>query len=78
MTGGLPFVTVGAATKGGGQLAASPDIGFRTAGWYWVTHGLNTLADEGDYRDITLRINGGLNGYSTRIYYYDRALKYIH
>jgi putative chitinase len=57
--------------------AASPDIGFRTAGWYWVTHGLNSLADERDYRDITLRINGGLNGYSSRIYYYDRALKYV-
>ncbi|HVY45015.1 MAG TPA: peptidoglycan-binding protein [Minicystis sp.] len=54
--------------------AALPSIGFRTAGWYWVTHGLNGLADERDYRDITLRINGGLNGYSTRIYYYDRAL----
>jgi putative chitinase len=57
--------------------AASPDIGFRTAGWYWVTHGLNSLADESDFRDITLRINGGLNGYSSRIYYYDRALRYV-
>jgi len=31
--GGLPFVTVGAATKGGGQLAASPDITPAAAEW---------------------------------------------
>ena len=57
--------------------AASPDVGFRTAGWYWVTHGLNGLADARDFREITLRINGGYNGYSTRLYFYERALNVL-
>jgi putative chitinase len=57
--------------------AAGPDVGFRTAGWYWTSHSLNGLADERDYRDITLRINGGLNGYASRIAYYDKALSVL-
>jgi tetratricopeptide (TPR) repeat protein len=33
VTGGLPFVAVSAATKNGGQLAASPDITPAATGW---------------------------------------------
>jgi putative chitinase len=56
------------------DLAVQPSVAFRTAGWFWSTHGLNALADQGDYRTITRRINGGYNGYADRVKYYDRAL----
>jgi putative chitinase len=56
------------------DLAVQPGVAFRTAGWFWSTHGLNALADQGDYRTITRRINGGYNGWADRVKYYDRAL----
>jgi putative chitinase len=56
------------------DLAVQPGIAFRTAGWFWSTHGLNALADQSDYRTITRRINGGYNGWADRVKYYDRAL----
>lgn len=33
---------------------------------YWDSHGLNGLADEGDFERITRKINGGLNGLESR------------
>jgi putative chitinase len=59
------------------DTAAAPDVGFRTAGWFWVSHGLNALADARDFEEITLRINGGLNGYSVRLQNYERALRVL-
>jgi putative chitinase len=56
-------------------MAAQPNVGFRTAGWFWVSHGLNPLADKRDFEEITLRINGGLNGYATRLQNYELALR---
>jgi putative chitinase len=56
------------------DLAVQPGVAFRTAGWFWATHGLNALADQSDYRAITHRINGGYNGYAQRVMYYNRAL----
>jgi predicted chitinase len=48
------------------ELAAKPENGFRIAVWFWVTHGLNGLADKGQFRAISIRINGGLNGIKDR------------
>jgi putative chitinase len=56
------------------NMAAQPNVGFRVAGWYWVGHGLNGLADVKNFREITRRINGEYNGYSVRNAYYVRAL----
>ena len=55
------------------EQAAQPDVAFRIAGWYWDNHGLNQLADKGDFKDITYRINGGQNGEATRVLYWNRA-----
>lgn len=33
---------------------------------YWDDKGLNALADAGDFKAITRKINGGLNGYADR------------
>jgi putative chitinase len=53
--------------------AAVPDLGFRTAGLFWATNGLNELADLSSadaFREITRRINGGLNGLADRERFY--------
>jgi putative chitinase len=39
----------------------------RSAGWFWQTKGLNTLADAGDQVKVTRRINGGTNGLAERL-----------
>ncbi|WP_407653899.1 glycoside hydrolase family 19 protein [Archangium lipolyticum] len=54
--------------------AADPDVGFRTAAWFWNTRNLNTYADAGNFREVTRRINGGYNGLASREAYYNRAL----
>lgn len=49
----------------------------QSACWYWNMHGLNALADKGDFKTITKRIVGGYNGYLDRVMYYHRALKIL-
>ena len=48
-----------------------------SAAWFWSVNGLNTLADAGDLKGVTLRINGGLNGQADRQALYDKALKVL-
>ena len=48
------------------ERAADPDVGVRIAMEYWKAKSLNTWADRDDVREITRRINGGLNGLSDR------------
>lgn len=65
------------------ELAERAEIGFRIAGWFWKSNGLNELADgltgSGDAADIaqfdklTRRINGGQNGQADRRQRYQRA-----
>ncbi|HVG60102.1 MAG TPA: glycoside hydrolase family 19 protein [Hyalangium sp.] len=57
--------------------AASPEVGFRTAAWFWNTRGLNNLAEQGNFREVTRRINGGFNGLADRQQYYNRALSVL-
>jgi len=65
------------------DLIASPELleepinAARSAGWFWNTHHLNDLADKGDIRGITKRINGGLNGYQDRLSYLELAQRRI-
>ena len=49
------------------DLVANPKYAALTAGFFWSTHGLNTLADNKDHRAITKRINGGFIGLEDRI-----------
>jgi predicted chitinase len=56
------------------KLAADPSVGFRTAAWFWKSRGLNSLAEAGNFREVTRRINGGYNGLADREAYYQRAL----
>lgn len=55
------------------ELLERPDYACLSAGWFWATHGLNELADTGDFRKITRRINGGYNGLADRLALWDEA-----
>lgn len=54
-------------------LLSEPGLAARSAGWYWQQRGLNELADVGDFRRVTLRINGGTNGMEDRLARYAAA-----
>jgi putative chitinase len=54
-------------------VATRPDVAFRVAGWFWKSHGLNELADKGDFLAITRRINGGTKGLESREKYHEKA-----
>ncbi|WNG60940.1 hypothetical protein F0U59_44220 [Archangium gephyra] len=68
---------LGIDLEGNPQRAADVDVGFRVAAWFWRSRGLNALADVGDFREITRRINGGFNGLAQREVYYRRALEVL-
>lgn len=55
------------------ELLELPENGFRSSAWFWQTHGLNELADVENFRLITKKINGGYNGYTDRLGYWQRA-----
>lgn len=56
-------------------LAAKPEWGFKIAILFWNDKGLNHLADEGNFREITHRINGGYTHYDDRLTRYEIAKK---
>lgn len=53
--------------------ASTKEVGFRIAAWFWKSHGLNELADAGNFERITVRINGAHTGIDSRIKYWERA-----
>lgn len=55
------------------ELLEEPANAALSAAWFWSTHGLNELADAGEFEAITRRINGGLNGEADRVALYDAA-----
>lgn len=55
------------------DLLAEPDYAVRSAMYFWQKHGLNELADLGQFETITRRINGGLNGEAERVALYESA-----
>lgn len=59
------------------ELLERPDLACRSAAWFWHNHGLNELADRGEFTRITKRINGGLNGQAERLSFYVTALKVL-
>lgn len=46
----------------------------QSACWFWESNSLNTLADAGDIKAMTKRINGGYIGLEDRIKHYEHAL----
>ena len=48
------------------DIVATPEYAADSAGWFWATNRLNQLADTGDIRAVTRRVNGGFNGLADR------------
>ena len=57
------------------ELLEQPEWAVKSACWWWKSHGLNEIADNGDFRMITKIINGGSNGYEDRLKLYNIAKK---
>lgn len=55
------------------ELLEDPKNACRSAGWFWKAHGLNELADAGNFLRITKIINGGTRGYANRVALYIKA-----
>ena len=49
----------------------------QSACWFWESNGLNALADAGDIKAMTKRINGGYIGLEDRIKHYNHALEVL-
>lgn len=58
-------------------LATDDQLAARSAAWFWYANGCNQLADAGDQRALTKRINGGYNGLDDRMARYTRATQFI-
>lgn len=57
------------------ELLELPQHAAMSAAWFWWNKKLNALADQGKFKTITRRINGGLNGYADRLALHALALK---
>jgi predicted chitinase len=55
------------------ELAAQIDNAWSIAGWFWEKHGLNAVADTGNFQQTVEVINGGLTDLADRQAFYDRA-----
>lgn len=64
---------LGLDLEGSPELAATPEVGFRVAAWYWTSRNLNRWADADDFVRVTKLINGGTLGLAHREKYLRRA-----
>ena len=66
-------VALGIDLIGEPDLLKEPINACRSAAWFWRSHGLNQLADGGNFERITRKINGGLTGQAERLALWERA-----
>lgn len=55
------------------DLADDPGVACMVSAWYWNSRGLTARAIANDFASVTLRINGGYNGWADRVRIYRRA-----
>lgn len=78
-TGRINYQAVSKHLFGDDRLLRNPEIleepkyAALSSMFYWKSRGLNELADVGDYKTITLRINGGLNGWADRLSFWEKS-----
>lgn len=65
--------TLGIDLEGDPDTAASPAVAFRTAAAFWKSRGCNELADKGDFKGVTIKINGGTIGLDERMKLFNLA-----
>jgi putative chitinase len=64
---------LGADLEGMPALLEQPSFAALSAAWVWAEEKhCNTLADEGRWQSIVLRLNGGLNGMADRMAWLDK------
>ena len=68
---------VGVDTVDNPEALEAPDAAALSAGWFWSTHHLNSLADAKDVVGMTRRINGGTNGLDDRELRYNKLMNYF-
>lgn len=56
------------------DLVRTPEYAAQSAGWFWATHGCNQIAESGDWKALTKRINGGEIGLADRIKHTQEAM----
>jgi putative chitinase len=59
------------------SIVESPNAAALSAGWFWNTRHLNSLADAKDIVGMTKRINGGTNGLDDRQMRYAKIMDYF-
>jgi putative chitinase len=59
------------------DLLLEPHYAMHSACWFWNATRLNALADSGDMKTMTKRINGGYLGLEDRIAHYNHALEVL-
>lgn len=59
------------------ELLQEPKWAVKSSLWFWKVKGLNAIADSGDFKFLTRKINGGYNGLSDRIEILERCKKYL-
>lgn len=52
---------------GNPEAVSNPGPAMFTAAWFWDTKELNRIADVDGFQRISIKINGGLNGYEDRL-----------
>lgn len=79
ITGRDNYLACSKALFGDDRLLRTPELleqaewACKSAAWFWNSRNLNAMADVGDFKTITRRINGGLNGLAERQAFYERA-----
>ena len=56
------------------MIARDVTLAIDVACWFWKRHNLNAIADLDDVRAVTMKVNGGLNGFGRRRVDRDAAL----
>lgn len=59
------------------ELLTMPQHAADSAGWFWSSNALNTIADRRDWTTLSTRINGGKTALSERISAISRALRVL-
>ena len=83
ITGHTNYLACSKALFGDDRLLRTPELleqaewACKSAAWFWNSRNLNALADSGDMKEITRRINGGYNGLEERMEFYERALEVL-
>lgn len=55
------------------ELLETPENACRVSAWWWSVNKVNAIADTGDIRRVTKKVNGGYTGLAERTMFYERA-----